>query len=353
MKILITGACGFVGGVLAEGLSERLERLEIIGIDNLSRPGSERNRRGSKSAQIVHGDVRNLSDLEGLPKVDWVIDAAANPSVLAGVTAGTTSRQLMEHNLVGTLNLLEVCKRHGSGLILLSTSRVYSLARLCALPMGERDGAFVPKADEIQESGFSAKGMAEGFSTAAPLSLYGSAKLASEVVSFEYGCTFGFPVFVNRCGVLAGAGQFGKADQGIFSYWIHSYRARRPLKYIGFNGLGHQVRDCLHPRDLASLLAMQLKQPAQSEGPLNVSGGMESSMSLAQLSRWCAKRFGQHSVEADPKPRPFDVPWLVLDSSRAKQRWDWEPTIGVETILEEIAEHANGNPQWLELSATS
>ena len=33
----------------------------------------------------------------------------------------------------------------------------------------------------------------------------------------EYGECFGFPVWINRCGVLAGAGQFGKADQGIFS----------------------------------------------------------------------------------------------------------------------------------------
>jgi CDP-paratose 2-epimerase len=58
---------------------------------------------------------------------------------------------------------------------------------------------------------------------------------------------------MNRCGVLAGAYQFGKADQGIFSYWIHSWARRRPLTYIGFDGMGHQVRDCLHPRDLVPL----------------------------------------------------------------------------------------------------
>src|SRR6185312_13208555 len=99
-------------------------------------------------------------------------------------------------------------------------------------------------------------GVAENFSTQAPVSLYGSAKLASELLSLEYGEAFGFPVFVNRCGVLAGAGQFGKADQGIFSFWIHSWKSKRPLKYIGFGGQGHQVRDCLHPRDLTTLLAL-------------------------------------------------------------------------------------------------
>ncbi len=47
----------------------------------------------------MHGDIRMLSDFESLPAVDWVIDAAANPSVLAGIQTGFTSRQLIEHNL--------------------------------------------------------------------------------------------------------------------------------------------------------------------------------------------------------------------------------------------------------------
>src|SRR5262245_53271761 len=112
MKLLLTGICGFAGGALARELQERLAGVEIIGLDNLSRPGSELNRALGKTRDIrfVHGDIRNPSDLEGLPKADWVIDAAANPSVLAGLSAQASSRQLMEHNLIGTLNLLEYCK---------------------------------------------------------------------------------------------------------------------------------------------------------------------------------------------------------------------------------------------------
>src|SRR5581483_3890766 len=327
--------------------------LEIVGLDNLSRPGSELNRAQFREGpvRVVHGDVRNPSDLEGLSKVDWVIDAAANPSVLAGVDAQTSSRQLMEHNLLGTLNLLELCKRHDSGLVLLSTSRVYSLTRLCALPVLERGEALEPDVKAANEPGLSQEGISETFSTDPPVSLYGSAKLASELVSLEYGSAFGLPVFINRCGVLAAAGQFGKADQGIFSFWIHSYQARRPLKYIGFGGTGHQVRDCLHPADLASLVAMQLRHPDRAGQVVNVSGGISNSMSLAQLSRWCSKRFGKHTVSADPGSRPFDVPWLVLDSSKAKAVWGWQPSLSLETILEEIAEHARLNPGWLELTA--
>jgi CDP-paratose 2-epimerase len=353
MKILVTGICGFVGGALAAELKQRIENLEIIGFDNLTRPGSEQNRRRYQQPDICfrHGDIRNPSDLEGLPKVDWVIDAAANPSVLAGVSGLTSSRQLMEHNLVGTLHLLEYCKRHGAGLVMLGTSRVYSAARLSVLPVEVKNKAFIPRFPEVQEPGFSPAGVTEDFSTQPPLSLYGSAKLASELLILEYGLAFKLPVFVNRCGVLAGAGQFGKPDQGIFTFWIHSYLRRRPLKYIGFGGTGHQVRDCLHPRDLAALIALQLRHPEKAGRVLNISGGPANSMSLAQLSDWCASRFGRVEVQSDPVPRQYDVPWLALDAARAAAEWNWHPGMKLEGILDEIAVHAEQHPEWLDLSA--
>ena len=351
MKVLITGICGFVGSVLAKELPDSMEGLEIVGLDNLSRPGSELNRRSlRKSGRLIHGDIRNPSDLELLPKVDWVIDAAANPSVLAGVDGGVSSRQLMEHNLVGTLNLLEYCKRIQAGMLMLSTSRVYSLAELAALPLDVRDSGFVPRLSDAKPAGLSGKGIDERFSTQPPLSLYGSAKLASELVAQEYGHAFGLPIYINRCGVLAGAGQFGKPDQGIFSFWIHSYRRRRPLKYIGFGGTGQQVRDCLHPRDLAGLIAKQLHRVQKGATLVNVSGGVANSISLTRLSEWCASRFGPHEVKGEASMRQFDVPWLVLDSAHAQAEWGWTVSTPLEAILNEIADHADKHPEWLELS---
>ena len=198
----------------------------------------------------------------------------------------------------------------------------------------------------------------------APVSLYGASKLASEQVALEYGAAFGFPVWVNRCGVMAGAGQFGKADQGIFSFWIHSWAGGAPLKYIGFRGTGNQVRDCLHPRDLLELVLKQMEHGAGSgeEGLdagetraesriFNVSGGAASAMSLKQLSDWCSKEFGPREVAADLAPRPFDLPWVVLDSSRAERVWDWRPRRTVNDICAEIARHAREHPEWLAVSA--
>ena len=84
---------------------------------------------------------------------------------------------------------------------------------------------------------------------------------------------------------------------------------------------------------------------------LNVGGGPANGLSLAQLSRWCAARFGPHSIGSDSASRRFDVPWLVLDSTRAATEWDWHPATRLESILDEIARHAEQHPEWLELTA--
>jgi CDP-paratose 2-epimerase len=353
MRILISGVCGFVGSTLAREFAARGHT--VSGFDNFIRPGSEANRAALKEAgvKIFHADLRAASDLETVAAVDWVIDAAANPSVLAGVDGKTSSRQLVEHNLGGTVNLLEFCKAHRAGFTLLSTSRVYSIPPLAGLPVVAKNGAFTLKLKARLPAGVSASGIDENFSTSAPVSLYGATKLASETLALEYGETFGLPVFINRCGVLAGAGQFGRADQGIFSFWINAWRAGRPLKYIGFGGHGHQVRDCLHPRDLVGVLEKQFaaKKAAATDRVANFSGGAGSAMSLRQLSEWCAERFGPREVAADRAPRPFDLPWVVLDSAKAARLWKWKPETAAGEILEEIAAHAEKNPAWLELSA--
>ena len=246
MKILVSGICGFAGSTLAAGLLDNVSSREIIGLDNLSRPGSQLNVDPLRKRGITvrHADLRSPSDLESIAHVDWIIDAAANPSVLAGLDGTTSSRQLIEHNLYGTVNLLEVAKRCHAGFTLLSTSRVYSVRTLSDIPVVGVDFAFAPDLAVPLPEGVSSHGIAENFSTASPVSLYGASKLASECVALEYGEAFEFPVWINRCGVLAGAGQFGHAAQGIFSFWINAYLHRQPLKYIGFDGAGHQCRDC-------------------------------------------------------------------------------------------------------------
>ena len=147
MRILITGACGFVGSTLARTWSERGARHTLFGLDNLSRPGSEINRPVLRAhgVTLIHADVRLASDVDALPEVEWVVEAAANPSVLAGVGGLTSPRQLVEHNLIGTLNMLEFCRRTRAGFLLLSTSRVYSIPSALTHSRGECQSRIPPR----------------------------------------------------------------------------------------------------------------------------------------------------------------------------------------------------------------
>jgi CDP-paratose 2-epimerase len=199
--------------------------------------------------------------------------------------------------------------------------------------------------------GVSTRGIGLGFSTSPPISLYGSTKLASETIALEYGKAFELPIWVDRCGVLAGAGQFGTPDQGIFSYWINAHLRRRSLNYIGFDGTGKQVRDAFHPNDLATLVNAQMHSGRfGGQRVYNVGGGVDNARSLAQLTAWCDARFGFHSPQSDPRPRTYDVPWMAMDSSDAQRDFGWRVATPMDDILDQIARHAEQNPDWLERS---
>ncbi len=353
MKILITGACGFVGSALAASLLERMEGIRIFGIDNLMRPGSEINRIPLQrmGVEFLHVDLRSASDFATLPKCDWVIDAAAQPGVLAGLAGAGSSRRLFEHNVSALGNVLEYCREYRAGLLLLSSSRVYSISALAGIPLRVENQAFALDPRQPLPPGLSKHGIGPAFSTAAPVSLYGATKLASELIASEFASAFDFPVWITRCGVLAGAGQFGTAEQGIFAFWIHSHLRRRPLRYIGFQGTGHQARDAFHPRDLAALLTAQINTTrCGGQRVYTAGGGPANTMSLAQLNACCDKRFGTHTPTADPTPRRFDIPWVAMDSRDAAADFNWRVATPLPAILEEIASHANNHPDWLELS---
>jgi len=350
LKILITGISGFVGSSIARYFKENIANAEVFGIDNFSRRGSEYNIAVLKGldCKIIHGDIRCKEDIDELPRADWIIDCAAIPTVTTGITSGTLS--LINNNLTGTVFLLEKCRRDNTGFIMLSTSRVYSINELIRIPLIESEDGFEVDEKRNLPVGFSTLGVSESFSTAAPVSLYGSTKLASEILALEYHHTFGFPVRINRCGVIAGPGQFGKIDQGIFSYWIYNWILNKPLSYIGFNGSGYQVRDFFSPEDLGSLIISQLNDPLRKAPVvLNAGGGINSAMSLKQLNQFCSGQFNfKKEITVISANRPFDIPYYVTDNSAAVEFWNWQPQQTKEEGLHKILAWGIKNKSLLE-----
>jgi CDP-paratose 2-epimerase len=147
------------------------------------------------------------------------------------------------------------------------------------------------------------------------------------------------PAIINRCGVLAGAWQMGKADQGVVTLWVARHLFHKPLKYIGFGGCGKQVRDLLHVDDLFDLLVSQTNNMNAWDGrSYNVGGGREVSVSLAELTNMCHEVTGQKvPVDAVPNTSGVDVRIYLTDSRKARQDFGWQPTRDVHHILSDIS----------------
>ncbi|MFY7829485.1 MAG: NAD-dependent epimerase/dehydratase family protein [Flectobacillus sp.] len=337
MKILITGGAGFVGSSLAIALKTNYPAYEVICLDNLRRKGSELNlpRLAQAGVTFVHGDIRNKEDFDALPVVDALIEASAEPSVLAGLDG--TPDYLINTNLVGTINCLNFAKKSNANFIFLSTSRIYPIKTIEKLNFVESDTRFA-LADEQPVRGVSSKGIAEDFPLDGARSLYGATKLASELMIHEYNEFYGLKTVINRCGVLTGPWQMGKVDQGVMVLWVAKHYFEQQLAYIGYGGSGKQTRDMLHVLDLYRLIDFQLHNMDKVNGEiLNVGGGVEVSASLQELTQICQEVTGKTiPINKVTENRAADIRLYVTDNSKVTALTGWTPSISMKQIVSEI-----------------
>jgi CDP-paratose 2-epimerase len=347
-SLLITGGCGFVGSNLAVYFKQKYPGYTVISFDNLKRRGSELNLPRLKDAGVkfIHGDVRNPEDLESVGSVDFVIDAAAEPSVLAGLDAAPN--YVLNTNLNGTINCLNFSVKHKANFIFLSTSRVYPFDKLDNISFKEDITRFQINEDDASV-GVSTKGITKDFSLAGPRSFYGATKLASELLITEYAEFLGIKTVINRCGVLTGPWQMGKVDQGVIVLWMARHFWNGTLTYNGYGGSGKQVRDILHIYDLFRLIDMQISDISKFSGKtLNVGGGVNCSVSLLELTQLCERITGNKiPITSVPENRKADVRIYITDNSEVFDLCGWKPIYNPEQIMTEIKEWIKSNQDQL------
>ena len=348
MHLLITGGAGFVGSNLAIKFKQKYPQYTITCLDNLKRRGSELNlpRFRAHGIEFVHADIRNPEDLSTLDAFDVLIDASAEPSVLAGITSPVA--QVVNNNLVGTVNCLELAKKYQAAFIFLSTSRVYPIQTLEQLNFTETETRF-EWSDEQSIPGVSARGVTEQFPLEGSRSFYGATKLASELLIQEYQALANLKTVINRCGVITGPWQMGKVDQGVVVLWVARHFWQKNLKYIGYGGLGKQVRDMLHIQDLFELIDLQAHQPEVWNGKMfNVGGGREVSFSLQELTQLCEQVTGnQIKIEQEPVTRPADLRIYLTDHTKITTFTSWYPKISPLEIINDVYEWLKANESQL------
>lgn len=342
---LIAGGAGFVGSTLALAFRDRYPDARVVALDSLKRRGSELNldRLGRAGVEFIHGDVRCRDDLVfSKSRFDTIIDCSAEPAVLAAYDRGPS--YIIDANLSGTVNLLELARRDGADFVLLSTSRVYPIAKIEAIGFREEETRF--SISPIQPfPGIGVKGISEVFPLDGARSLYGATKLASEHLLEEYAEMYGLRYVIDRCGVITGAWQMGKLDQGVFALWMGKHYFKRPLSYIGYDGLGKQVRDFVCVDELADLVLSQVEHiDALPNRTYNVGGGVASSLSLLELTRLCEEITGNRvDIARVVESRPADIRLYVTDNSRVSADTDWVPRLTPHQTLSRVYEWIRDN----------
>jgi len=345
MKLIITGGCGFVGFNLATFLVDCGHQVTVF--DNLARRGSETNVAALRRKDIgfIHGDIRNPEDFSGLSgKFDCLIECSAQPSVVSGYTNPVFD---FNTNVTGVINCLEFCRRAETGLIFLSSSRVYPADKINALPVIETDTRWEwdPGGNAAQFSmGFDPhKGISAEFTLDGRYrTIYGASKASAEFFCREYADAFNLKIIVNRCGVIAGQGQFGVVDQGWLTFWAMSCYLNRPVSYYGHKG--KQVRDILFIEDLCRLIEVQLKEINNYSGcAWNVGGGRTNSISLVEATSLMERLMNRKmAVRLQDNVRKGDVVIYITDNTKVSEELNWYPTVslekGVNGILKWIAD---------------
>ena len=325
MKILVTGGCGFVGANICLHLKKK--NHNIFSLDNLSRKGSSFNLKVLKKNNIKNFniDISNFSKIKKLTKFDLIIDCCAEAAV--EVSKNEINR-VINTNFIGTFNILRKIKNDKSKIIFISSSRVNSIEKINN----------IVKKKLLKNKLKVTKTINENFSTLKPKSIYGLTKLASEMLIEEFSYAFKIKYIINRCGVIAGPLQFGKIDQGFVSLWDWNHIIKRKLKYIGYGGNGHQVRDVLHIYDLCDLIELQIKNFKKNNNVLFTVGGSKNSYtSLKELTKNCEKitknkiKFSKQS-----KSSIYDIPYFITDNSRVQKTYNWKPRRNMKHIIKDI-----------------
>ncbi|NOK17755.1 NAD-dependent epimerase/dehydratase family protein [Corallococcus carmarthensis] len=320
--ILILGGAGFIGSNVADHYLQEGRTVRVL--DNVSRPGVERNLRWLRER---HGERLRIevADTRDLLAVRRAVRDASEVFHFAAQVVATQSRQSPFHdfdvNARGTLHVLEALRELETPppLVFTSTSKVYG--GLKGLELAVRDQRYAPMDDRT---------LAHGISEACPLdfeSPYGCSKGAADQYVLDYARTFGLPAVVFRMSSIYGPRQSGTEDQAWVAHLLQRALDGEPLTFYGD---GMQVRDLLYVEDLvrAFWLAQQAMPRIQGRA-FNIGGGPGQTVSLLELLALIQRRTGHGPRVAFEDWRTGDPRYYVSDTRAFTRATGWMPRVGV------------------------
>jgi UDP-glucuronate 4-epimerase len=237
LKLLVTGAAGFIGFHTAKLLLERGD--EVVGLDNLNeyydvtlkhaRRASLERYRNFKFVKLDLADREGVAKLFAAERFKRVVHLGAQAGVRYSVE---NPYAYIDSNLQGTMTVLEGCRHTGvEHLVFASTSSVY--------------GANTRMPFSVHQN------------VDHPLSLYAATKKSNELMAHTYASLYGLPVTGLRFFTVYGP--FGRPDMALFLF-TKNILAGKPIDVFNY---GHHRRDFTYVADIAEGVVSALDRPAQ------------------------------------------------------------------------------------------
>lgn len=328
MRVLVTGAAGFIGYHTCEALIQR--GYEVIGLDNLNEyydptlkvARLDRLVKNGNRFKFIKVDLADRGAMESVfasEKPKRVINLAAQ----AGVRyAALNPHVYIESNITGFLHVLEGCRRHEiEHLVFASTSSVYGLN--AALPFRE---------DQIADH---------------PLNLYAATKRANELMAHSYSHLYGFSVTGLRFFTVYGP--WGRPDMSLFLF-TRNILAGDPIEV--FNN-GKHARDFTYIDDVVEGIVRTLEvlptanpewdkaapRPDTSSAPYRVYNiGNNRQVELMHFIHCIEKTVGKQARKVFLPLQPGDVTSTFADNSRIASAIDFRPATAIEVGVARFVE---------------
>ncbi len=346
---IVTGSAGLIGSETCKRF--HTEGFDIAGIDNDMRaeffgpeastlPTRRTLERQLKRYQHYAVDIRDREKLE------QVFERFGNAISVVVHTAGQPSHDwaardpLMDFsvNALGTLNLLEACRRHAPEAVFIftSTNKVYGDAPN-RLPLVEQKTRW-----EIEPSHAYVQGIDEQLTIdQSTHSLFGVSKAAADLLVQEYGRYFGMKTVCFRGGCLTGPAHAGAELHGFLAYLMKCTVSGKPYRVFGYKG--KQVRDNIHSYDLVEAFWHFFRAPRSGE-VYNMGGSRHSHCSMLEaieLAQQISGRKLDWTYLEDN--RIGDHIWYVSDVRKFQAHYpNWKYRYSLANILEEIHRACTG-----------
>ncbi len=320
MKILVTGAAGFIGFHLVQKLLQS-ENI-LVGIDNIndyyspelkfarlkqcgiSQDASVWNQKTASSTNSNYSFLRmNLEDDEAVKnlfeteKFDMVCNLAAQAGVRYSIE---NPKAYIQSNIVGFLNILEACRHNKiKHLVYASSSSVYGNSK--KMPLSTTD------------------------SVDNPISLYAATKKSNELMAYTYSHLYSIPTTGLRFFTVYGP--WGRPDMAYFSF-TKSIREKKPIKIFNYGDL---YRDFTYIDDIVEGIVKVLHKITENTPPYAVYNiGNSSPVKLMDFIETIEKALGKEAVKEFHAMQPGDVYKTYADVSELEKRFGYAPGTPLE-----------------------